>query len=535
MMQLQERPLAANECSECSRTMDKAKRVEAGFRYCATCYQRVFVSAPCQRCGKSGRFHKYATEHICRSCQRADRICARCEKPLPHASLIQGKKAYCGPCSEYVKPATLCSGCGQNKRMLSTAPGRGIFTKLCVPCLNRVAGDMATCSRCGRYRKVDGTQDGKAHCAACTPDNPQSYPCSTCGGEVPGAGSSNCSSCAAKARLQKRAQVIASTFDPQYAALVTEYGQWLGLRVTHAVAARKLMAAVPFFSALEKAFPDVAALTMNGVVASVGAGVLRRHLLCHEFLLEHFHWTDDPVVRENLTETARVESKLTAQRNQWWDGLMRAYVLSLQSNGNIKPLTIRLYLNAAVVFLKGSRAGNLQELDQAACDRGLYNRPGLRASVTRFVGWLQDAHGIRLKVAPKKRDPKIYLRRMTGELRAVLQRLGVSENDAERRALLGISLSRLYGVPLKEVLRSKRSDFELVGDEMIWRINGQDLTLTAFIGAWVMHLLTPRNGFDYAFWQGKSMRPLSVGGAEYWGRENGLAKLATTLSAGQVN
>ena len=71
-----------------------------------------------------------------------------------------------------------------------------------------------------------------------------------------------------------------------------------------------------------------------------------------------------------------------------------------------------------------------------------------------------------------------------------------------------------------DVLRSKKCDFMMDGDEMTWRVNGQDLTLTAFLSAWVTRILASRIGFDYAFGQGRSMRPLSAGVAEHWLGEN---------------
>jgi len=89
----------ARHCDECGKPMVRASRVEDGHAYCATCYSRVFKRIQCSICGKPTRARQDGRSPVCSGCQKKDRSCARCGKPVDKAYRVVLGKAVCGSCA----------------------------------------------------------------------------------------------------------------------------------------------------------------------------------------------------------------------------------------------------------------------------------------------------------------------------------------------------------------------------------------------------------------------------------------------------
>ena len=126
-------------CDCCGRLIRKATRIYKGEDYCASCYQREFPRIDCSECGIPSRIHRSDKQQVCLSCIRAGRRCARCQRPTPVASLIQGDCAFCASCANVI-----------NDKGSRPTPG------------------YSTCSSCRRHRKiVASTRLGKPLCKKC--------------------------------------------------------------------------------------------------------------------------------------------------------------------------------------------------------------------------------------------------------------------------------------------------------------------------------------------------------------------------------
>ena len=133
--QMSNDPRYGRHCDECGRDLVKAVRIHLEKEYCAACYKRTFVKAQCVTCQQSMRAHRHASEEpVCDSCIRGKRTCMRCDKPVPQAAKLVGKRAVCNTCAPYFRERRHCANCGKLSFRVSASLSSGIEGQICDSC-----------------------------------------------------------------------------------------------------------------------------------------------------------------------------------------------------------------------------------------------------------------------------------------------------------------------------------------------------------------------------------------------------------------
>lgn len=421
------------QCDECGRGMLKAHRIQSGRRFCGTCYQRVFESRQCPRCGVLGRLPKSDPNAICRQCVK-DAPCARCGKTEYKIGKITLFGPVCNSCSVYFRPPRL-----------PQQPVEGEAQQL-VKCHDQTVFDRGTCQDCRRYRSLSISPEGRKLCSVCLRDGLVS--CPRCGTDMPAGRGNACEDCYWKDTYLKRLRIDeAGLSNSQFVQIFHRFGMWLLEQVPAQKAALTIHGYFPFFYEMEKRWGKVPSYAQ--LLIHFTAEGLRRVRLPMRWLSETLQVVVDAQEREDASDLRRIvvivaslpAGTLAAQ-------VLAAYNSELQSRvvaGRVSIRTARLALRPAASLLATCEKSGFQLPGQAALDGYLLNAPGQKASVSGFVSFMNRRYAANLVVrVDEEKMRSLRHKQLEAEMIKLLE-YG-QRDDAFEAKWISISLAYFHGL-----------------------------------------------------------------------------------------
>ena len=465
-------------CDECGRTIAKAHRVYQGNDFCSTCYPRVFIQAACSECGGSVRHHKLATEPpVCRNCLRIDRVCIRCEKPVPRAAMINAGKAVCASCAPFFRMPRPCVTCGKLSSRLSAMPSFGIHEKICESCRAKVT--HKTCSVCRKYRPVAGYRHGAAaYCKACQPGQQVTHRCPTCETTVAGSGRSRCRACLNRAQISRESDLVQTVFAHNWVKeLHGNFSRWLYAKQPNSLVNVKILRAHQFFfERIDSHFADRENLTEMSLLEHFGTSEMRRHLLPVRFIVDEMAVTISPELKIENSDHRRIENKLRENKTKPWGLLLSEYESSLTNSG-VAVRTRRLYLGVAASFCSFAEVSRTPWEQNTAC-RFLKTKPGQRANLSKFVGHCRQAYGWDVVMPPRsemKATPAVH--KTVLDLNKLLKQVSIEGVANVSDGVLIRILAKALGYPINVIRRASSSQFVSNHNKATFETDGETIDI----------------------------------------------------------
>ena len=485
-------------CDACGHAMAKAHKRYRNKAICGSCYARWFKSTLCTRCGKTTRAYHAEASPLCPACVRQTRACLRCHRPVPRAGLLIGGQAVCPSCSPHYREARPCAQCGEFSRRLSRVRGAAPIL-MCERCQRRLTS--ATCSRCGKHRKVRGrTQGDEPVCMSCLSTPASEHPCPECGGMVRGADQSRpCRDCGFKRAWRRKTQALLALFGyPSIRSLWVEFGDWvlaqnrvsLGLTRAHHYAAA--------LGRVEGSMTN-AALAIDDSLLQVTftPEECRRAGLFSAFLAATGRMSADAGVRAERADEGRIDKILATSLNHDWHGRLAKYAASLEAH--VPPLAVRtrrLYLRAAAGLLESSGVAQVQQLTTDHIASYLRATPGQRNSLASWLDYLAETLGLQLALPKAERRHQRTPDEIAGELAELIEEISRPNSSAKRLAALASALALAYGVPLETILNLREEDLAADVDTVQLRLGGAWLTMDPRLAGWARWFLIDSTTFE---------------------------------------
>lgn len=319
----------------------------------------------------------------------------------------------------------------------------------------RTKAEHATCSRCGRYRRVDVRSDqGKALCAACSGPEPASRSCPSCGETVPGAGRGLCLTCSVTAAARKRATFLAAGLESEWIRVLwNSFCEELLLPPAKVNRASKtLTRAHEYFVLLERTFSHQRDLTGSSLHDRVDSSTHRSYLLAYRHLLGRLALSDVASERSAASERDRIAAIVERAEGTNHSELIAQYIEEL-TQSDLPLRTARLYVGVAEAFCAKARLRVDQPCSQDSLDEYVMYSPGSRASLARFVRFGVQRLGWKIKV-PTKGSVVTQRAQAAGamaKVRAALEKCG--SRDVGTLGLLDVGrvLAAATGLKLKQL------------------------------------------------------------------------------------
>lgn len=383
-------------CDECGRSVKKIHRRYQGAGYCGSCYARVFKPASCSRCYRVARIPNNIPGAICRACI-ASRPCIRCARVGRPLGLIHANGNVCDSCAPHFKEPFPCEVCGRLSRRLTKVTRFADQLKRCERC---AVADFGTCTACRRYRKLD--VNGSKLCELCSSGDQK--PCEDCGCMMPLGRGKRCEACYWEQLLARRCRMNREALESAYFRdSLRDFMSWLKREVGARKAALSIARFTTFFAAAEQR--SVSLSSYEALLSEFGVDYLRRHRKIIQWLVAARGLVVDQRAKAESAELkrihrilARVPTKSIAYEliNGYWREREVEYLGS-----EVSILTIRLGLTPAVSYLKMCE---FKEPSSKALVTYLAEAPGQRASITKFINYLNSTHGYDLQLPNKQRS-----------------------------------------------------------------------------------------------------------------------------------
>lgn len=423
------------QCDECGRDMLKAHRIQSGRRFCGTCYQRVFESRQCPKCGVLGRLPKSDPNAICRQCVK-DAPCARCGKTEYKIGKVTQFGPVCNSCSVYFRPPRL--------------PGQAMIggeAQQSVESHDPTGSDLGTCQDCRRHRTLAISPEGRKLCAACLRDG--LVPCPCCGVDMPAGSGNSCEDCYWRNTYLKRLGLDeAGLSSSLFVQLFHQFGMWLVGQVTAQKAALTIHGYFPFFYEMEKRWGKVPSYAQ--LLIHFTAEGLRRVRLPMRWLSETMQVAVDAQEREDASDLRRI-AVIVASLPAGTPAAraLTAYTAELQTRvaaGRVSIRTVRLALRPAASLLATGEKSGFQLPTQDALDSYLLNVPGQKASVFGFVSFMNSHHAANLVVRVDEQKTRSMRRKQLEAEMVKLLEDGQRDNTFEAE-WMALSLAYFHGLP----------------------------------------------------------------------------------------
>lgn len=453
-------------CDQCGRAVEKFHRLYQGETYCTTCYYREFKSRQCPGCGQNARLHRKHPQSVCQKCEIKGKPCIRCGKAEFSIGRLLPEGPICNACSVHYREQKKCNYCGELSKYLSRDAALGFDEPACQKCRRKHFG---TCTVCRRHRALDR---GSTLCSKC---NGHSFiPCNDCNEPMPAGYGSRCETCAFKHRLEKNTHLNCKKFSKhEVANLYQEFSGWLENRVGLKKAVPSLNGYVKFF--LEIEYMEFESISYQQLISKFSAAGLRRWIIPVEFLLEKLKLS---VVDHDKSEDSesRQISKLLCQMPI--DSTLRPvidhyhnHLLHRKESGTSTIRSVRLSINPAVSLLLGVK----DMPTQFDLDKYLRRKPGQRAAISGFVGFLRDQYGVKWSLPRHIKKSKIYSKK-DAERRLIELLQKPSSSTIYQKRLLRAKLQYFHGVEIKA--KDMKLEAEIVDDRYcVVKISGNQYFL----------------------------------------------------------
>lgn len=451
-------------CGECGREMEIACKVHAGTAICRNCYQRLFKRRNCVKCNGPVRAMSQDPAPTCPSCRRAERVCLRCERPVPRAELIFKGKPVCPSCAPYYRAARPCSRCGKSSTRLSRIVGV-TDGKVCNACRRQLL--CATCSVCGKHRERFAlTNEGKPLCKKCASNPEANHACPDCGKMIGGAGNAPCLPCRMIRSFRKKADALSDMLHhPETRRLLERYVEWAITRQSTNMAVGPLPKVVVLLEKIERQLPDGAQILPAMILEALTTEEIRRAGLFAMFLAERGLMPSSSGERAAASDSRRIEAALSEIRGKPWETEIREYAAELGApERKLAARTRRIYLRAAVELMAFSDAKGLRELTDEHIRRFLRSKPGHRASIFPWLSFAREKTNRKLSVPKKKARKEPTIGSVAESVSYLVEAVRNALTMEARRALLAKLLSVLYDVPLEQVVDMARADLDIASE-----------------------------------------------------------------------
>lgn len=443
-----ENPFKINHiCDQCGRSISKIHRRYRGELYCTACYYREFEPRPCPQCGNKARLHRKHPEAVCQTCENSSKPCIRCLK----TGFKIGKQTELGPvchaCSVHFRKPKKCAYCGEFSKNLSRDTALGFEEQACTKCRRQ---KFETCSMCRRHRLTVKTPNGKPICTKC--QELGEIDCPVCHELMPAGYGRKCETCSTRQRINNAIDQHCGNFtNPKTAVLYREYYLWLETQATLKTIASKLNHYRSFFIQLDN-LPGIK-LSYRVLLKHFGANGLRKFLLPVKFFSTKYELTvvateknEDSEQRQikNLLHTNGIDSPSRKILDEF-----HAFLIDKTKSGTVNIRSVRLALTPAVHLLGSIGTENLP--NQHDLIRYLRKKPGQRAAISGFVGFMKKRYNVEWSLPKKIKKAKTYERQEAeNKLIKLLRNPKTTENY--RQKLLKTKLWYFHGLKINPTL-----------------------------------------------------------------------------------
>ena len=456
-------------CSGCGDEKREIKRVEGGFKFCVNCYATQFIKKPCLQCGATKRIHRHLTQGKCRECVLGPRVCQRCGNKFIKAGKVVGNLWVCASCVPYFKPMEACSICTEPSRWLARDLVNGIPEPACPKC-RRV--HHRTCSICRRSRPVFSWNSEAPICKACTGSTPATHFCPGCFQRINGAGSGKCNDCLAEVRFAKRltshsAQIGNHAFVEFFHQLCQSHKT----RVGALSALRQVSGVASFIAKLGELYPVPEDINSSDLLANFSVEDLRRQSLVMGYLAVQYDVVLSNQDKLNAAEVQRIQRQLLKIADKSYGHEIKAYFEWLVARGELKPRTVRLYLQVAIQLLERCSIVVLADLPTSKkLSWVLTQYPSQYTSLTPFARWCSETQGFSIPLTkPLARSSAASRSRVLSKrVEAAFRTAETAVSLAQKKSAFAHLLHLLYGVKMSVVISIRKTDFIWADDKAFW-------------------------------------------------------------------
>lgn len=417
-----------NCCASCGKAMQKAHRVYLSQRYCSTCYARLFKSRPCPGCGARARLATFDASAVCGSCTAAG-PCVRCGRAGRPVGKITLYGPACNSCAHYFTEPRHCEVCDRLSTRLVKKRVDGRDLRCCPKCWST----SATCPSCRRCRILVEGRNSVMECRRCAYVG--EVCCRTCGDMMPAGYGHECKDCYYRRTFHKRLQINTAALSSNiYRLAYALYGEWLLKKAGGKRAALMINRHLKCFMEMNSRWLDLP--TYPQLMESFGAQWIRRAQLPVQWMIEAQGLHVDQKIRIEHTELRRIDSIISSMASGAARALLIDYRKHLESKPNKRRNSLRsvrmALRSAANLLLKSAAVG--QALPSSSSLRSLLaETPGIAASLTSFVSYLNVSYSLGL-VFPQDNRDAIKLRRARFELmvKALMREAAQGTNVLDR-------------------------------------------------------------------------------------------------------
>lgn len=394
-----------NCCSACHKPMQKAHRVYLFRRYCNTCYARLFKPQLCPGCGNSARLPIFHSTAVCHSCITSV-PCMRCERIGRPVGRLTPKGLACNSCAHYFTEPRHCEVCNA----LSTRLSKKRIDNQEMRCCPKCASNAETCPSCRRYRVLIDGRDGVRECRRCAQLG--EIECQSCGELSPAGYGSECENCRDRRTFYKRLQMNVQALSRDvFREAYSAYGEWLINKIGPKRAALLINGHLKSFMEMNAQWLGLP--TYQQLLEAKGALWIRRAQLPMQWMTEERGMHVDEMLKEDVTETRRIEAIVVSLSSETGQKLLQAYRVHLESKPNKRAnslRSVRMAMRSAANLVLVSEAAGRPMPSSESLRSLLAETPGVAASLASFISFLNASYELSI-VFPKDNREAIKLRR----------------------------------------------------------------------------------------------------------------------------
>lgn len=336
---------------------------------------------------------------------------------------------------------------------------------------------------------------------------------------MPGGGTAVCTDCSMRRSLRRKANALSIQYkNDRLKQLWMGFSEWLIAENYASKALAKLPTYASTLAKVERELGDGEELCNAHLAHALCARDLQQSGLLASYLGSVGVLTSDNTERAGWSDAKRITAAVLSVRRERWgseiDGFA-AYLAKLDRAISIR--TQRLYVRSAVALMEFAEVDRAAKVTDETLAAFVRRRPGHRASLSAWLGFLKGTHNISLTL-PKKRLPKPRsMKSQVDEVSALLAALGSTNSPRAQMAFLAKLLSLLYAMPLETVLRLSSGDIVDSEDGLAIMLGDDLLRLDSRLERWVRWLLVENraSGTGYVFAGRRAGDAWSVAGAAY--------------------
>lgn len=398
-----------NCCSACHKPMQKAHRVYLFKGYCNKCYARFFKPQLCPGCGNRARLPTFHSAAVCHSCVTSV-PCMRCERVGRPVGRITPEGVACSSCAHYFTEPRHCEVCNA----LSTRLSKKIINDQEMSCCPKCASNAETCPSCRRYRVLIDGRDGVRECRRCAQLG--EIKCQSCGEPSPAGYGAECENCRDRRTFYKRLQMNVQALSRDvFREAYLAYGEWLINKIGPKRAALLINPHLQSFMEMNTQWLGLP--TYQQLLEAKGALWIRRAQLPFRWLTEERGMRIDETLKEDITETRRIEAIVASVASEIGQKVLQAYRVRLESKPNKRAnslRSVRMAMRSAANLVLVSEAAGRAMPSSESLRSLLAETPGVAASLASFISFLNTSFELSIEFPKDNRDA-IKLRRKRSE------------------------------------------------------------------------------------------------------------------------